>query len=781
MNKIEPTSLQQALDTAPQEPIKARDLDFYALLRRQVNEGRLFFNQKRAVIFDVEAMGTLRQQLVETLGEELAMGVLIRFGHTQGCKDAEILGETQWATEMDWLAAGPLLHSLAGLVHAESQKTEFDRETGHFYAQGIWRNSYEAEQHLKLYGRSQRPVCWSLTGYASGYASRFFGRELLAVETKCAGKGDDCCAWEIRPVAEWDSETQSYVKALQPVNIHSQVQTYRQLQEQSQTALETVQESQQLLRTIIDATPDWIFIKDQEHRYQLVNHGYASALNLTPEDFVGKTDLEMGFPEEIVKGNPEKGIRGFWTDDREVMDSGQAKFIEEEPAVVDGQTIFLSTRKIPLRDSNNKVWGVLGFVQNITEYRRTQVVLAKRAAELEAVAQITAVASAILDTDKLLWEVTNLIKEHFKLYHAHIYLLNEAQDRLSLVAGAGSVGRQMVTEGWSISMARQQSLVARAARNRQPVIVNDVQLAVDWLSNPLLPDTRSEMAIPLIVGKTVLGILDIQSDQANYFNQEDTFTKTILASQIAGAIQTVRSFEAVVEAQQELAVINKVFQEISRQLDVELLLGTVYEQLQRVLVTDVFFVGLYNASTGIIDYPAVYDSGQRHDRMAQPLSGSIVEQVIQTGEPVLINRTPSEMASIHSTTQSTIGDENKISVSLLFVPLRLGQQIRGVMSVQSYKFNSYSQRDITLLNSLANQVSVAIENIRLYKEAEARARREQMLREITARVRSSVDIDNIMRIAAQELGNALGRPTAVYLNENNEKANSASAGEGSVK
>jgi hypothetical protein len=157
-----------------------------------------------------------------------------------------------------------------------------------------------------------------------------------------------------------------------------------------------------------------------------------------------------------------------------------------------------------------------------------------------------------------------------------------------------------------------------------------------------------------------------------------------------------------------------------------------------VVVTDVFFIGLYEPSTGLVDYPYMYDSGQRYKRWtSSPLPGSNVEHIIQTGEPVLINRTPTEMESIHLTSQNTIGDENKISISLIYVPLRFGQQ-----------------------------VIVGIENIRLYQQVEARARREQMLREITTRVRSSVDVDNIMRITAQELGRALERPAFVYLDEN---------------
>lgn len=149
-------------------------------------------------------------------------------------------------------------------------------------------------------------------------------------------------------------------------------QTQQALTEQRRLLAET-QQSQQLLRTIIDATPDWIFIKDQEHRYHLVNQGYANSLNMAPEDFVGKNDLELGFPEDIVKGNRAKGIQGFWPDDRQVMDGGEIKVIDVEPAVVDGKQLFLSTIKVPLRDASGEVWGVLGFVRDITE--REQLLL----------------------------------------------------------------------------------------------------------------------------------------------------------------------------------------------------------------------------------------------------------------------------------------------------------------------------------------------------------------------------------------------------------------------
>jgi len=105
--------------------IKVGDLDFATLFEPRIEEGRIFFNRRRAVIMDVAALGALRQQLIDMLGEELAMGALSRFGYAHSCSDAMMLGESfSWETETDWLAAGPSLHTLEGIVHVTPQKIE---------------------------------------------------------------------------------------------------------------------------------------------------------------------------------------------------------------------------------------------------------------------------------------------------------------------------------------------------------------------------------------------------------------------------------------------------------------------------------------------------------------------------------------------------------------------------------------------------------------------------------------------------------------------------------
>jgi PAS domain S-box-containing protein len=150
-------------------------------------------------------------------------------------------------------------------------------------------------------------------------------------------------------------------------------------------AEESLQRSEQLMRAVIDATPDWIFIKDQEHRYQLVNQGYANALHISPADFIGKNDLDLGFPEELVKGNPEKGIRGFWADDRLVMDRNETQIYADDPATIDGEVHTFHTIKVPLRDEGGKPWGVLAFARDITERKQAASHLEETRARLQTV------------------------------------------------------------------------------------------------------------------------------------------------------------------------------------------------------------------------------------------------------------------------------------------------------------------------------------------------------------------------------------------------------------
>jgi putative methionine-R-sulfoxide reductase with GAF domain/HAMP domain-containing protein len=205
--------------------------------------------------------------------------------------------------------------------------------------------------------------------------------------------------------------------------------------------------------------------------------------------------------------------------------------------------------------------------------------VAARTRDLEIVAEVGTTTATILESQHLLQEVVNLTKERFNLYHSHIYLLNEKGENLVLTAGAGEPGRIMVAEGRSIPLSREQSLVARAARERKGVTVNDVTQAPDFLPNPLLPDTRSELAVPMIVAGTVIGVFDIQSEQVGRFTESDVNIQTTLAAQLATSIQNVRSFEQSKRQADLESLVNTIGQKIQRTTSIEETLQTAIREL----------------------------------------------------------------------------------------------------------------------------------------------------------------------------------------------------------
>ena len=208
----------------------------------------------------------------------------------------------------------------------------------------------------------------------------------------------------------------------------------------------------------------------------------------------------------------------------------------------------------------------LAAVQNSLQERVTS-----RTVDLATVAQISTSTATIRDPFQLLATAVHLTQRGFNLYHAHVFTYRKETDDLKITACGYKEGD--VHEGTHgtaiIPFNQEKSLVARAARTRKPVIVNDVYNEPGWLPNPLLPDTRAELAVPMIVGDELLGVLDVQSDRLNAFTEEDANIQMTLAAQIATALQNAQSYtDAKTKAELE-ALINTIGQKIQRSTTVE--------------------------------------------------------------------------------------------------------------------------------------------------------------------------------------------------------------------
>ncbi len=177
----------------PEGAMRAEDLDLRELLAFEPKGGVIRFGGQRALVFDAVALGILRKQLIEGLGLAAARGILTRFGYAHGRRTAESMRrDFPWESEREWQIAGGRLHMLLGLVSIE-RPVQAPGGAPEPFAEAIWHESYEAEQHLLHVGRSGEAVCWTLAGFASGYLSYANGREVYCIEDRCRGKGDPAC------------------------------------------------------------------------------------------------------------------------------------------------------------------------------------------------------------------------------------------------------------------------------------------------------------------------------------------------------------------------------------------------------------------------------------------------------------------------------------------------------------------------------------------------------------------------------------------------------------
>ncbi len=353
-------------------------------------------------------------------------------------------------------------------------------------------------------------------------------------------------------------------------------------------------------------------------------------------------------------------------------------------------------------------------VETYIQSRRLFEQVQKRAAEMQAVSEVGAEASATLDPTELLRNVANLAKERFGLYHAHIYLLDETGDNLVLAAGAGSIGEMMVNAGHRIATGHERSLVARAARQRRGVIVNDVASAPDFLPNPMLPATRAELAIPMIVGDQVIGVLDVQSDEIDHFTDEDLQVQSTLASQVAVAVNNARLFEQTQRRAAEMQAVAEVGAEASATLDQQSLLWNVTN-----LVKDRF--DLYHAHVYLMD-----DNAQNLVLTAG--AGEPGRLMVSGGHRIPLRHEQSLVVRAARTRQSVVVNDVTRAPDFLpnpmlpktraelATPMVVGGRVIGVLDVQSERVNRFSAEDVQVQATLASQIAVAVNNARLFAE-----------------------------------------------------------------
>ena len=337
--------------------------------------------------------------------------------------------------------------------------------------------------------------------------------------------------------------------------------------------------------------------------------------------------------------------------------------------------------------------------------------LEKRASQLEAISGVARSIASLQNMELLLPAITQLVSERFGYYHVGIFLLGENHEYALLRATNSEGGQKMLDRHHRLKLDTN-SIVGFVTSRSQPRIALDVGADAVFFNNPDLPDTRSEMALPLRIGDNVIGALDVQSTQPNAFTDEDIAILSTLADQVAIAIENARLFSesrvALIESQGTFdKYVRQEWSSFTRQVK----------------------------QTGFI-----YD-GKRVNAMEGDRQIEKRKNVLQTGRLSL----------------------EKVS-SAISIPIKLRGQTIGMIDVRSKSGQrEWTQDEITLLEAAAERAALALENARLVDGAQRRAAREHAIGEISTKIGTFSDMSAILQTAVEELGRRIGGATEVTI------------------
>ena len=343
----------------------------------------------------------------------------------------------------------------------------------------------------------------------------------------------------------------------------------------------------------------------------------------------------------------------------------------------------------------------------------------KRARQFEAIAQVARATATNESLNTLLPRLTSLISAQFGFYHTGIFLLDTDHQYAVLRATNSEGGKRMLERGHKLQIG-QTGMVGFVSAIGTPRIALDVGSDAVFFDNPDLPDTRSEMALPLRVANEIIGVFDAQSIEANAFRDEDIAVLSTLADQVSIAIQNARTYETMQSLLREAQKVSSTY------------------------LQDAWHI-LEDEETNI-GYRIV---GNEITPLARSLTSAQIKKAIQNKQTVSQNGETATLA----------------------VPIRLRDEVIGVVDIRTPDEHTWDEDEVDIAEAVADRLSLALETSLLLKSTQRRADLERITADITAKIGATTQFDSILRTAAEELSRVLGGPEVLVQIQSPEISN----------
>ena len=415
--------------------------------------------------------------------------------------------------------------------------------------------------------------------------------------------------------------------------------------------------------------------------------------------------------------------------------------------VIGTLNIGSATRSVYGENQERLLLQTASLLATAIESRRLFAETEQRAEELSVVNQVALVVSQMLELNELYSAVHEQVKRAIVNDAFFIAIYNQEENNIDFPYLFDDGERYILDP----IPSNPELEVVQVIQTGEPILVNyrDLEDAEKEIPDQALLATEkaptSMIFVPLRSGLKPVGAISVQNYRAHQYTQADVDLLSSIAYHLAIALENARLFSETEQRAEELAVVNQIAQAVSGQIEQKELLTSVYDQIQRIIPVDAFSVTEYVQTTGMLHFLMVMDEGKQFNEAPTPLGSGVASRVIREGKSILINRTTEELEELAKEQNVImIGNAQRFSASMVYVPLQIATKTIGALSVQSYKLNAYSHAEVELLDHIANHVAIALENARLFEQARARSEELAILNEMGRSLTALVDIDTIL-------------------------------------
>jgi PAS domain S-box-containing protein len=496
---------------------------------------------------------------------------------------------------------------------------------------------------------------------------------------------------------------------------------------------EAYEQESLLLATLLENCPDQIYFKDKSGRYLRASHSYSNQFNgAKPEELIGQNDITfLGY---------QSGAPIFKTE-QELMSTNTKEIGSIENTIDEnGDEIWRISSRIPVMN-NQQCVGLLAISRDITSMKLAEEREKRNAHQLLTAAEIAHDTSGTLDLRELMRKAVNMVRERFGFYHASIFLLDATGAYAVLEESTGTAGQQMKGSHHRLSVG-SQSIVGQVTQAGEPLVINDVRGSSIYYHNPLLPDTRAEIAIPLKIGDRILGALDVQSVKHGAFSEQDIAILQILADQLSVAVFNANLFVRAQENIDRHRLLHEITTAASLAVTTEEILHTTVQSLHAIMTDDRVSVFILNG--GRLELRA----SAGHETTAPAFNQFIIGEgsagkAVQERQPVLARIRESKPIDGVFYTQYA-------------VPIIYSRNVVGALMVESPKADAYDNYDQEIISTLGSSLGPILYNNHLMAEVRQQVERERLIYEATSRIHRSIDIQTILKTSAAEISKAVG-------------------------